>query len=386
MDEKVLKILADLELDWPNDDLGIDRELLGKIELRKDLVLVIQGVRRSGKSTLMKQIIRKLELGGQAIYVDFEDPRFADQLDYRLLDTIVKYHESEKRDNYYYFFDEIQNIDKWEKWLHMQVEKKKRFFIISGSNSTLLSGRLATALTGRHRTIEVFPFSYFEFCDFFRGEKKLFERYMEMGGFPLALYVDHSKALLREYFTDIIERDVKRNVGAGGSRSFSQLAKALFESTGSETSFRNLSRIFEITVDTVKKYVEGLESAYLLLSCPYFTYSERKSVVRPKKYYPIDVGIYDAIIVQSEKDIGKKLEIIVFHCLRRKYREVYYWRGKGEVDFVVVDEKGVQPIQVTVGETKERHMSAFVEFKKEFPNALEPMVISMQNVEEFMKC
>ena len=115
------------------------------------------------KSILMKQVIEQRNLAGDAIYINFEDPRFADMLDHRLLDAIVSFHEKEKRKNYYYFFDEIQNVKNWEKWLHIKLAKRKRFFIISGSNSTLLSGKLGTALTGRHLTFEVFPFNYSEF-------------------------------------------------------------------------------------------------------------------------------------------------------------------------------------------------------------------------------
>src|SRR3989339_189526 len=108
MDKNVKEIFDDLCLDWINDDLGIDRhDLLNNLSLNKNLILVIQGVRRSGKSTFLKQIIRHLDIAPESFYINFEDPRFTDRLDHTLLDDIVSYHEKNKRKNYYYFFDEI---------------------------------------------------------------------------------------------------------------------------------------------------------------------------------------------------------------------------------------------------------------------------------------
>ncbi len=382
MDKNVKNILDNLSFEEANDDLEIEREVLKKIDLRKDLITTIQGVRRSGKSILMKQIIQHYSIHAESIYINFEDPTFSDLLDYKLLDQIVEYHEETERKNYYYFFDEIQNVKNWEKWLHIQVAKKKRYFIISGSNSKLLAGKLGTSLTGRHLSTEIFPFSFNEFRKF---TYKSLKDYLREGGFPLALSVDHPKSLLKEYFSDIIERDVKRQVAARSSRTLMQLAKAIFESAGSEVSLRKLASIFETTADTVKIYIEAFESCYLILSCPYFTYSERKSLVRPKKYYPIDNGLREAIITKSGNDEGKRFEIFIFHILRRQHSEVFYWRGKKEIDFVIEKEEGIQPIQVSIDAVKSRHTEAAEEFAKEYPKALPCFYVTMNNLEEFYK-
>jgi uncharacterized protein len=163
--QTIANILASVVSDSPTD-VGILRDVVTDElipPLEKDLALVIQGVRRCGKSTLLRQIAAREDVAGRAIFVNFEDPRLSDRLDYRLLDDIVGFHESRSKKNLYYFFDEIQNVSGWEKWLHIQLERKHRYFVVTGSNSNLLNGKLAMALTGRHITVELFPFSFREF-------------------------------------------------------------------------------------------------------------------------------------------------------------------------------------------------------------------------------
>ena len=382
MDKIIDKILQEMELDEANDDLGIDREILSQIKLSKNYVTTIQGVRRCGKSILLKQIIEAKKIHQQAIYVNFEDPRFSDILDYKLLDQIVEYQELKSKKNLFYFFDEIQNVQGWEKWLHIQLAKKKRTFVISGSNSKLLSGELGSKLTGRHLTYELFPFSFFEFKNF---TAKNLSDYLNLGGFPLALMMEDHRHLLRDYFVDIIERDVRSHVATRSTRTLTQLCKCLFESTGSEISLRNLAKTFDSTADTMKVYVDALEASYIILSCPYYTFSERKSLVRSKKYYPVDLGLRDAVVTKTGLDKGKKIETIVFHHLRKKAFQVYYWKGKKEVDFVIETAQGVTPIQVSWGEKLSRHEEAYQEFKKEYPKCNELLFINENNVLDFLK-
>jgi predicted AAA+ superfamily ATPase len=206
-----------------------------------------------------------------------------------------------------------------------------------------------------------------------------------MGGFPLAIKVDFSKTLLKDYFLDIVERDVKRHVAAHSTRMLLQVAKAIFESTGSELSLRNLARAFDTTADTVKTYADAFEACYLILSCPYFTYSERQSVVRPKKYYPIDNGLREAIITRSGKDEGKRFEIFIFLALKRKFKNVYYWKGKKEMDFVVETETGIRPLQVTLHEKKDRHADGAKEFQIAHPKSLQCLLVTMENWEKILE-
>lgn len=368
-------------------EIGILRDVLLNNELgplERDIALVIQGVRRCGKSTLLHQIAKRQDLTDHAIFVNFEDPRFSDRLDYRLLDEIVAFHEGRSKRNRYYFFDEIQNVSGWEKWLHVQLERKQRFFVVTGSNSNLLAGQLSSALTGRHLSVELFPFSFSEFRR--TKPRGTFQEFLRGGGFPRPLTARDGEALLREYFTDIIERDVRRHVSARSTVPLAQIAKATFEAMGSELSLRNLAATFATTADTVKTYVVAFELAYLAISCPYFTFSERKSQVRPRRYYPIDLGLRHAVTSTSTvgRDHGKNLECAVLHHLRRTFRSVYYWKGRGEVDFVVQTPRGLLPIQVSTADTKTRHIAAVEEFARQHPGTLAPKFIDEARAEKLL--
>lgn len=295
---------------------------------------------------------------------------------------MVAFHEGRSKRNQYYFLDEIQNVAGWEKWLHIQLERKQRFFVITGSNYNLLGGNLASALTGRHISLELFPFS---FAEFRRAKPRgTFQDYLRRGGFPRPLTAPDGEALLREYFIDIIERDVRRHVSARSTVPLAQIAKATFEAMGSEVSLRNLATAFATTADTVKTYIVAFELAYLAVSCPFFTFSERKSQVRPRKYYPIDLGLRNAIVSTPGRDQGKKLECAVLHHLRRNFRTVYYWRGRGEVDFVVQTPQGLLPIQVSHADTKTRHLAAVEEFAREHPGTLAPKFIDEARAEKLL--
>jgi len=352
-----------------------------------DLVWVVQGVRRCGKSTLLAQLIQHFALDpSQCFFMNFEDPRLSQGLDHALLDQIVAFAQVQNphATARYFFFDEIQNIQGWERWLHRKVERPTGDrFIVTGSNAALLGGRLATALTGRHRTLELFPFNFTEYKMASGGAT--LEDFVGTGGFPRPLSLTDPAALLREYFIDIIERDVRRHVGARSVPMLHAAALALFESTGTETSLRKLAAIMDSTADTLRTYVDAFVDSYLVLQCPYFTFSERKRLVRPIKHYPIDLGLRDALLSTPMPDRGKKLETVVFHHLRRTHGKVFFWREKGEVDFVVMQGNRPVPIQVTWGDVKDRHHAALAEFAVAFPGSADPLIIMRSNVEDFLE-
>jgi uncharacterized protein len=381
------EMLESIALGRSESSPGILRDVLieNRIPpLERDLAIVIQGVRRCGKSTLLRQIAHREDVASRAIFINFEDPRLSDRLDYRILDAIVAFHESKSKKNVFYFFDEIQNVSGWEKWLHIQLEAKKRYFVITGSNANLLGGKLSTALTGRHLTVELFPFSYAEFRRM--KPRASFLDFLEFGGFPRAIASDNDQRqnILREYFMDIIERDVRSHVGARSVVPLTQIAKATFEAMGSELSLRNIASAFGTTADTVKTYVHAFELAYLSIPCPYFTFSEKKSQVRPKKYYPIDLGLRNSVVTRGGQDLGKKLECAILHHLRRNYRAVYYWKGRGEVDFVVETPEGLLPIQVSQGDEKTRHVAAIEEFARDHRGTLAPKYIDLARAERLL--
>lgn len=366
---------------------SIPREALGKIfGLDPDLVLVIQGVRRCGKSTLLAQIMTRLNLDSRdCFFVNFEDPRLSDHLNFHLLEQILAFAEERRPQSAarYFFLDEIQNVAQWQKWLHAKVERpSENRFVITGSNAALLSGDLATRLTGRHRTIELFPFDFLEFQQALPDGS--IEDYLNCGGFPRAVVDAEPFGLLREYLTDIVERDVRRQVSVRSSLPLVQLVKAVFESTGSETSQRSLAGLLGVSADTAGSYLDACEAAYLLLPCRYFTFSERQRSARNRKYYPVDLGLRNSVITKTGADRGKGLETAVFLHLRKKHRQVFYWRQQGEVDFVTMDESGITPYQVSWEGPKPRHEIALNEFYQAYPKAKPCVQITKENLREYL--
>lgn len=353
--------------------------------LQNDLVLVIQGVRRCGKSTLLTQLMRYYRLNPDAcVLVNFEDPRLASTLTFEILQQIVQvaYQRLPKAKKYYFFFDEIQNVECWQKWLYSQLERPgPNHFIITGSNASLLSGELGTTLTGRHKTLELYPFSFLEFRSVFQNAS--LQQYLEQGGFPKVVLAKE-EGLLQEYFNDIVERDIRERLRARSGLPLRQLLQMVFESCGSEISLRKLAGACGLTADTVGLYLHMAESAYLIGSCPYFAYSAKQQSIRNKKYYAIDTALRQAVITQTGKDWGKKLETIVFFYLKRQYLNVYYWRGKGEVDFVTHSKDGITPYQVSWEGGKARHEVALTEFYAQHRDANEAIFIHQDNAESFL--
>lgn len=358
-------------------------------KLYNDLVLIIQGVRRCGKSTLLTQIPDHYDLPMKnCFFCNFEDPRLPNDSDNNLLDNIVTIARKKisKDQNCYFFFDEIQNIASWEKWLHVQLERpQNNYFIITGSNSALLSGEFGSSLTGRHITLKLFPFSIKEYKNLL--PKNNFRDYLNSGGFPRAIIADNPTQLLQEYFNDIIFRDVMRRVNARSVDSIRQVVKMAFESCGSELSYRKIAAVAGISVDTVKTYLEACEYAYLIFSCHFFAFSEKQRLAKQKKYYAIDTALRKSIISTSNLDLGKSLESLVFLHLKKHCEQVYYWQEthKGEVDFVTVNKDIITPYQVTYNAPEQRHYKALDNFYIKFPQAEEAVFINIDNAEDFLE-
>ena len=344
--------------------------------------VVIQGVRRCGKSTLLTQLIGLYRLKRRdCLFVNFEDPRLAGCLNFETLEQLTRSF-SEMRPNaktLTVFLDEIQWVDGWERWLRAKLERPSRLqFAISGSNAHLLSGELSSVLTGRHITVELFPFDFSEFRRM-HPEGSLAD-YLHRGGFPEPIASSEGDLLLRQYFLDILERDVRERVGARSSLALRQIAQMVFESAGSELSLRRISAASGVAVETASAYLEACEQAYLLFSCPWFAYSERKRSQRNRKYYPVDAGLRRVAVTRVGSDLGKALEIATFVELRKRCRDVFYWRGAaGEVDFVVNASGGPIPIQVTAQRATERHLRSLDAFHEAFPHAEEALVVTMED-------
>jgi uncharacterized protein len=353
-------------------------------ELRDSLCLVIQGVRRCGKSTLLQQLVGRYELTLEhCAFLNFEDPRLTRSLSYETLELLVQQFRAQHPDapQLTFFLDEIQEVDGWQRWLRTQLDRPRgHVFVVTGSNSSLLSGELGSVLTGRHLPVTLYPFDLAEVRRI--DPSATLDTYLRDGGFPEPLTLSDGDRLLRQYFHDIVERDVRERLKARSSLAIRQVAQMVFESAGAEMSLRRIAAATGIAVDTAARYLEVCEDAHLLFSCPYFAFSERKRASMNRKYYPVDSGLRRVAITRTGADRGKALECATYLALRRRFSSVSYWRERGEVDFVVQHGGEIIPVQVTWAEPLPRHHAALESFYERFPQAGESVYVTAQTFEE----
>lgn len=289
---------------------------------------VITGIRRSGKSTLLRQLQRKFQT---TAYFNFEDPRiFSFEVsDFPKLGQIMGEAEA-------YFFDEIQNIPKWELFIRNLHDKGKKIFI-TGSNAEMLSSELGTRLTGRYLRKEIFTFSYQEFLLFNNETSSIehFSDYLHKGGFPEFLQYSQVE-LLQQLVKDIVYRDVCIRYGIRNTQTVMDLTLYLLSNVSKELSFNNLRKTLHIaSTNSVADYVHWLEESYLVFLVPRFSWSLKQMLINPKKLYAIDNGLIQANTLSFSVDKGRMLENAVFLYLKQKFEKVYYFKDKNECDFVV---------------------------------------------------
>lgn len=319
----------------------IDRDK--EIPLKTKKIVIVSGVRRCGKSTLIQQ---KLLKNGNALYLNFEDPRL---IDFTLDDFSKLENIAEETGKELLLLDEIQNIDKWELYARMANEKGIPLYI-TGSNASMLSRELGTRLTGRYKQIELFPFSYNEFLTFFNLERNpdSFGQYFELGGFPEYLE-ENDDGYLRTLLRDIITRDIAVRRKITNENQLTRLAIHLLSNVGKEFSYNNISKVLEIkSVRTVIDYCDYLRESYLVDFIPMYSASIKKQMVNPKKCYSIDPAFAKANSISFNRDLGRRLENFVFNKIRRDYNEIYYFKSSdSECDFLIKqNEKIIQAIQV----------------------------------------
>lgn len=356
-------------------------------------ILIITGVRRSGKSSLMKLLcddILKNEdvLESNILYLNFEDERFVSFTlkDFEpLYETFLEFENPIGR--IYLFLDEIHNIHGWEKWLNRLYEFENVKVFVTGSNATLLSSEISTALTGRNRQIVTWPFSFREFLtlkgvlidakSLYRRQtkvdiKRAFGEYLELGGFPEVLKIG-DPTLLEQYYKDIIYRDVIARYGIKNIKEIKELTLFLAANPGTVQSYKNMQKIIGVrSQNTVKNYLEALNDVYLFLSMDLFDYSLKRQIYNPSKVYCIDSAMSNSISFKFSRNIGHIYENIVFLELMRRNKEIYYWKSKkgGEIDFVVKQGLNItEAIQVCYSleneRTRQREIQTLIEVKDE---------------------
>ena len=381
--ETLRQVIKSQRKDLKSFDYGTEREELRAIKFNIPYALILSGIRRCGKSTLLNQLLKKLP---NFYYLNFEDTRLNSfQIeDFEKLDEIFKedYGKSE-----YYLFDEIQNINGWEIFVRSRLDKKKKF-IITGSNASLLSKELGTRLTGRHINIELFPFSFTESLSMakVKADVNSFSEYLKSGGVPE--YLKYKKQeILRELLIDIIQRDIVVRYKLRDSKTAISLVLYLLTNTGKEFSYNKLKKIFDLgSINTAIAFVSYFEDSYLLFTVPKFDYSLKKQIVNAKKVYSIDNGLSNANSTSFSSDLGRMLENSVFLHLRRRHKNIFYFREKGECDFLVSEQNKIKiAIQVSYKldeENKEREIDGLLEAIKKF-NLREGLILTFNQEDKF---
>lgn len=301
------------------------------IPLESNQILVVSGVRRCGKSILIR---KSLPSDAPGLYLNFEDPRLVDfeAADFPKLEQL-----RDQLGKSSILLDEVQSVAGWEIFARSLHEKGQKLYI-TGSNASMLSRELGTRLTGRYKQIELFPFSYTEFVRFKslpQGEES-FESYFLTGGFPEYLQ-NQDQDYLRTLFRDILTRDVAVRRNISNETALIRLGVFLCSNVGKPFSYSRMGSLLEIkSVRTVIDYCDYLEESYLFDLIPMYSPSIRKQLANPKKAFCVDPALASANSLSFSKDLGRKLENYVYLHLRRSYKEIQYFQNKdSECDFVV---------------------------------------------------
>lgn len=348
-------------------------------------ILAILGIRRCGKSILSWQVIGEDEFP----YINFDDERLID-FQTEDFDHLLEAFYELYGDFDILVLDEIQNIRGWELFVNRLRRTKK--VIITGSNSRMLSGELATHLTGRHIDFVLFPFSFREYLmykglsfkpqDLYSSKttgiiKNTLDEYMRTGGFPEVYLL--GRDLIVRIYGDILEKDVLKRFSPKKKMTFKEMAKYIVSCSSSEFSYNKLKNVFSIKdIHTIKNWVSLLQDSYLVFTLERFSFKLKEQAIAPKKVYCIDTGLLNAIGFTFTENRGNMMETFVAVELMRRQsykftsQEIYYWKDhqQREVDFVIKEGRRIKElIQVTYEiehiRTREREIKALLKASSE---------------------
>lgn len=371
----------------------------------KDVIKIITGMRRCGKSYLFKLIIQELKKRGvnesDILLVDLELPKYNYIKTREELDEIVLKFMDTHDNNVYLLFDEIQNVADWEISINSYYKLGTTDIYITGSNSKLMSKEFATLLTGRYISIEMYPFSFNEFLEYKKelndspfiindlnsDLENYFEEYRQYGGIPLTISSQIDKELVLNgiyssiILNDIVERYEIRNIGL-----FKRVVKFIIENTGNLISANSIynylkQKKLKITKQTVYNYLEYLENAYIISKATKEDLIGKKEIIGSEKFYLLDTGFYKSQLEEKQQNIGHILENIVFIELKRQgYKVTVGNINNFEVDFVCRKNSQKMYIQVSYlldnEEIVEREFGPLLKIKDNYPK----YVLSMDKI------
>jgi predicted AAA+ superfamily ATPase len=321
----------------------------------------LYGPRRSGKSIVAKRILTQMPKNTITRYVNLEDPKLMNLLNVDLMDTLSE--GLKKKDTI--VFDEVQLIKGWEKWVRRAVDTQQCQVIVTGSSAKLLSGEFATTLGGRGIGFQILPLS---FAEFHRVSKKSFEEYLKLGGYPeVVLNPEKKDKLLESYFELTLIKDIVTRYNIRDTASLRNLALYLLTNSSKETSLKQIRNTLGLSYDTIRQFIEYLESSFLIFQVLHFSYSLKESLTKPRKIYAIDTGMQQYATKSFTPDSGQLAENAVAIELKNKGNEVFYWKGKREVDLIAKNKIEITPINITYTSTPSaREYEGLMEFTNNY--------------------
>ncbi|MGD8778213.1 MAG: ATP-binding protein [Ignavibacteria bacterium] len=384
MKEKFKIIISDfIERELPD---VINRTLEIPLESKKIITLV--GSRRTGKTYFFFSLIKKIRQKvnkSLVLYINFEDDRlFPIKLEYLnvLIEAYYELFPLNREKTVYFFFDEIQNVPNWEKFVRRIYDTLNCKIYLTGSSSKFLSKEIATSLRGRTISYEVFPFSFYEFLEYRKIDKNYlissnrsqiinaFDYYLYNSTYPELLEAGEfeKQSILKEYLDLIIFRDLVERYNVSNLFLIRYLIKFLMSNVSDSISITKIyndlkSQAIKVAKNSLFQYIEYFEDAYIFFPLKIFSNNLREVQRNPQKIYVVDNGLVD--IVSLGRNIGRRFENLVYLELRRRNNNLFYFKAKQEIDFCLMFGDEIQLINASYSleekKTKEREISSLVE-------------------------
>ncbi|MBR5215563.1 MAG: ATP-binding protein [Bacteroidales bacterium] len=364
-ENKILQVIAEQKeyIQTINTCKWVKRKEENLFELDSTLAQVVIGVRRSGKSTICHKVL--LENNIKYGYVNLDDDRLTNIHTEDLNLVLSCIYQIYGTDIQYLFLDEIQNVDGWYLFVNRLLRSNMKIFV-TGSNAKLLSGELATHLTGRYNEIHLFPFSFSEYCDFHKIDthsittkanaerKHAFMEYISNGGFPEIQNLRNKRTYIQSLIEAIVTKDIQKRFKIRNIDTLRKTTNHLINNICQEINYEEIAKILGVTDNTIRKYIDYLRQAFLVQLLTKHSYKSKERI-RNAKAYIIDPGLQNHRENSfAPENIGWRLENIVFIELLRRctndYLDLYYYKANArskEVDFVICNQnKAIELIQV----------------------------------------
>lgn len=343
-------------------DVGISRpDYVNELFRQRDIkeASIVVGVRRSGKSTILLQVIKKIITAGapkeNTLYINFEEPAFAPYLKLEfLLQIYDAYLEKfNPQGKFFIILDEVHLVPQWERFVRGLYDRGENIkFYLTGSSAKLLSKEFGSALTGRIYSNEIFPLSFREFLEFNDRQNLLkkitgkgspalrnwLRQYMQFGGFPQIVLTKEEKdkvQILKDYYSAIIEKDIVQRYEVRDVKKLKEFCLNLIVNIAAPFSGYRAEKTQKISQPTANKFIEYAKEIFLIQTAGYFSYSLSQQKANPSKIYVIDPGLYNSVAFKFSENLGKIFENLTYLEYRKKQKEIFYWQNGNEVDFIL---------------------------------------------------